>query len=82
MENLISGAGSYQVNYSVPFKGPGTSPNIQISIDGAQSGDYWVFNSKTLSGFNISFYDKTDTIVSRQFDVAVKGYGRRTLNVI
>lgn len=72
----------YVLTYSVPFAGPDSSPNIQVSIDGASSGDYWTISSKTLGGFTIKFYDKTDTQVARNFDVAVKGYGRKYTSVI
>lgn len=77
-ENQTSHASEATViTYNQVFKGPGTSPNVQISIDNAQSGDYWTFDYKTLEGFAIRFYDNTDTQVVRQFDVVAKGYGRR-----
>lgn len=77
-ENETSSAGEAMViTYDPVFKGPGTTPNVQISIDNAQSGDYWTFDYKTLEGFAIRFYDNTDTQVVRQFDVVAKGYGRR-----
>lgn len=82
-ENLTSTAsGGYVVSYSTPFYGPGTSPNVQISIDGASSGDYWAFDYKNLTGFSIRFYNSSNVQVARQFDVAVKGYGRKNLSVI
>lgn len=77
-ENQISSASDVTaIVYDPVFKGPGTSPNIQISIDDGESGDYWTFDYKTLEGFGIRFYDSSNTQVVRQFDVAVKGYGRR-----
>ncbi len=77
-ENLLSTASDdYIVTYDQVFKGPGTSPNVQISIDDAETGDYWTFGYKTLAGFSIRFFDNTDTQVIRQFDVVAKGYGRR-----
>jgi len=82
-ENLMSSAGSgYVVNYITEYYGPGTSPNVQISIDGASTGDYWAFDYKNLTGFSIRFYDKNAVQVARQFDVSVKGYGRKNLSVI
>lgn len=70
------------VVYSPGFKGPGTTPNIQVSIDGASSGDYWTFTSKTLDGFTILVKDKTDVAVARSIDVAIKGYGKKATAVI
>ncbi len=81
--NLVSDEfGPISVPYNPSFKGPGTSPNIQISQDNAQSGDYYVLSNKSLNGFDIIFYDVNNNPVVRQFDVAVKGYGRKALAVI
>lgn len=82
-ENLVSDVSlGYTVNYSPSFKGPSPSPNVQISIDGASAGDYWTFDYKTVDGFLIRFFDKNNVAVARQFDVAVKGYGRKTTSSI
>jgi len=70
------------LTYENVFNGPGTSPNVQVSIDNAQTGDYWSFDYKTLAGLSIRFFDKTDTQVVRQFDIAAKGYGRRHTTTI
>jgi len=72
----------YILAYAPAFAGPGSSPNVQVTIDDAESGDYWAFDYKTLDGFQIKFYDKTDTQVARSFDVSVKGYGRKATAVI
>lgn len=77
-ENLVSHASEvYEVAYDPVFKGPGTSPNIQISIDDAETGDYVVYEYKRLDGFGIRIYDRNNNQVSRQFDVVAKGFGRR-----
>lgn len=81
--NLISSnTGVTSILYEPAFKGPGTSPNIQVTQDDAQSGDYYTISNKSLNGFDIIFYDVNNNPVVRQFDVAVKGYGRRALAVI
>jgi len=78
--NLVSSAtNGYTLTYDKPFKGPGSSPNIQITVEDFQTGDYWTYDYKTLDGFKISFYDKNNTKVSRIFDVQVKGYGRKNI---
>lgn len=77
-ENLTSDAvTATQVTYSQRFYGPDDSPNVQISIDGAQSGDYWTFANKNLEGFQIRFFNSSNVQVVRQFDVLAKGYGKR-----
>ena len=77
-ENLTSHASlATEISYAQRFRGPGTTPNVQVSIDNAETGDYWEFEEKTLAGLKIRFFDKTDTQVVRQFDLVAKGYGRR-----
>ncbi len=80
--NLAVGTGGLQVNYTNEFKGPSPSPNIQVSIDSASSGDYWTFDSRDLTGFYIRLWDKNDIAVSRNIDVSVKGYGTKSTVVI
>lgn len=80
--NLIATGAGLDVVYSPAFKGPGSSPNIQITQDAASQGDYYVLENKTLAGFKITFYDKNNIAVTRQFDAAIKGYGRKALAVI
>jgi hypothetical protein len=81
--NLMSSATeTTKIIYTPPFKGPGTTPNIQITQDNSQSGDYFVISNKSLNGFEIIFYDVNDNQVERQFDASVRGFGRKALKVI
>lgn len=80
--NLVSNIGWTTVTYKYPYKGPGTTPSIQITQDAAQAGDRFEFRNKSLSSFEIIFYDIADNPVSRQFDVAAAGYGRKTNTVL
>jgi hypothetical protein len=72
----------YILSYAPAFAGPLPSPNVQITIDDAESGDYISYDYKTIEGFQIRFFDKNNTQVARQFDVQVKGYGRKAVSVI
>lgn len=80
--NIETVGGVAEVVYSPAFKGPGTSPAIQITLENGQSGDYHAYNEKTLTGFTIAFYDKNGLSVDRTFDAQVKGYGRRSTDSI
>ena len=83
LNNVVSEAiGTTNIAYTPPFKGPETTPNVQITQDSAQNGDYFVLANKSLSSFDITFYDGSDVQVSRQFDVTAKGYGRKANQVI
>ena len=76
-DNIVAPIAGYSVVYDPNFAGPGTTPNIQVTQDAAQQGDYYVLSNKTLAGFTINFYDKNNVAVSRQFDTAIRGYGRK-----
>lgn len=80
--DLISTVDGLEVVYSPAFAGPNNSPNIQITQDNVQEGDRYVIENKTLNGFKITFYDIDGVAVVRQFDMAVKGYGRKAVAVI
>lgn len=81
--NLTTSASvGLEVEYEPAFKGPSPSPNVQVSIDDAETGDYWAFDYKTLEGLSIRVFDKNDIQVVRQIDIAVKGYGHKHTNVI
>jgi hypothetical protein len=81
-ENLAVPDTGLAVTYSPAFKGPTPSPSVQVSLQDGQSGDYWVFTAKTVTGFTIEFYDNSDTQVARSADFQIKGYGRKNANII
>lgn len=76
-QDIVSNVGVTEVVFSTPFAGPGTNPSVQVTQDNMQQGDYFVYNEKTLSKVSLTFYDKDNNEVSRQFDLHVKGYGRK-----
>jgi sulfur carrier protein ThiS len=82
LQGLTAPASPLAVNYPEAFYGPGSSPNVQITINNGQSGDYYQFSSRTLTGFTIAFFDSLNNAVSRQFDASVVGYGRQANNII
>lgn len=81
-DNLTATTLGYNLIYTPAFKGPGTSPAIQITQDDASQGDYYKITNKSLDGFTIKFYDINDTLVTRTFDADAKGYGRKHTTVI
>ena len=57
-------------------------PLVQISIDDAQTGDYWKITQDDETGFFITFYDSQDNIVARKFDYLAKGYGYQSTLIV
>lgn len=81
-ENMLVPDTGLAVMYTPAFKGPGSSPNIQVSLQDGLAGDHWVFTSRTLDGFSIQFLDENDNPVERTADFSIKGYGRKNTSVI
>ena len=82
LNNLTSSVMGSHVTFDPEFYGPSPAPNIQITVDDAQSGDYYLITGKALDGFDITFYDSTNTPVVRQYDVGVTGYGYKATEII
>jgi hypothetical protein len=78
-ENIVSGIGVKSITYTPSFR---VKPSLQVTMDNAQTGDYYTISSSDRLGFNIQFFDSSDTGISRQFDWAAKGYGAESTEVI
>src|SRR5210317_1105178 len=70
--DITSGAGTYTVTFTNPFK----SVNYAVGITGENmaTGDYFTVANKTINGFDVSFFNSSDTAVSRTFDYIAKGF--------
>jgi len=70
--DITSGAGTYTVTFTNPYK----SVNYAVGITGENmaTGDYFTVANKTINGFDVSFFNSSDTAVSRTFDYIAKGY--------
>ncbi len=70
--DIVSGAGSKAITFNPNFKG---LQGVGISAQNLASGDYYVITSKSVSGFTITFYNSSNSAVSRTFDYVAKGFG-------
>ncbi len=70
--DIVSGAGSKTITFNPNFKG---LQGVGISAQNLASGDYYVITSKSVSGFTITFYNSSNSAVSRTFDYVAKGFG-------
>lgn len=68
---IVSGAGTKMITFSVPFK---SVKAIAVTAENMASGDYYVIENRTNSGFDITFRNASGTAVSRTFDWIAKGY--------
>lgn len=68
-----TGTPGLSVSYTPkPFR---ALPALAISAEGLTTGDYYVITNKTVSGFDITFYDGSNVQKAITFDYVAKGYG-------
>jgi hypothetical protein len=70
--DISSGAGTKTVSFTNPFK----TVNYAVGItgQGMATGDYFLVESKTITGFNVTFKNSSNTVISRTFDFIAKGF--------
>jgi len=70
--DISSGAGTKTVTFTNPFK----SDNYAVGItgQGMATGDYFLVESKTINGFNVTFKNSSNTAISKTFDFIAKGF--------
>ena len=70
--DIVSGAGTKTVSFTNPYK----SVNYAVGITGEDmsTGDFFIVESKTINGFNVTFKNSGGTAVSKTFDFIAKGF--------
>ena len=70
--DISSGAGTKTVTFTNPFK----TVNFAVGItgQGMATGDFFLVESKTINGFNVTFKNSGGSAVSRTFDFIAKGF--------
>ncbi len=70
--DIVSGATTKTVAFTNPFK----TDNYALGItgQGMASGDFFLVESKTINGFNVTFKNSSGSAVSRTFDYLAKGF--------
>jgi len=70
--DITSGATTYTVTFTNPFK----TANYAVGVtgQGMATGDYFLLENKTINGFDVTFKDSSNSVISRTFDYLAKGY--------
>ena len=70
--DIVSGATTKTVAFTNPFK----TDNYALGItgQGMATGDFFLVESKTINGFNVTFKNSSGSAVSRTFDYLAKGF--------
>ena len=72
--NISAPAGGVRVSYATPFLAPAV---IGITQHNASTGDYWRISNSDEHGFDIRFYNSSQTARSADFDFLATSYGEQ-----
>jgi hypothetical protein len=70
--DIVSGAGTKTVTFTNPFKT--NTYAVGITGENMETGDFFIVENKTITGFNVTFKNSSNTAVSRTFDMIAKGF--------
>ena len=70
--DIVSGTSTKSITFTNPFK----SVNYAVGVTGQtmSQGDYFTVSNKTINGFDVAFFNSSDTGVSKTFDFIAKGF--------
>ncbi len=70
--NISSGAGTKTVAFDQSFK----TTNYALGVTGEDmsTGDFFIVQNKTITGFDITFKNSSNTAISKTFDFIAKGF--------
>ncbi len=70
--DVVSGTGTKSITFTNPFK----SANYAVGVtgQGMATGDYFTVSNKTINGFDVAFFNSSNTGVSKTFDFIAKGF--------
>jgi len=63
--------GTEVVVYAIPYK---VIPTVGITLQDADTGDYWTISSSTTSGFTVTFYNSSNIAAQKTFNWISTGY--------
>ena len=70
--DIVSGTGTKSVTFPSPFKTTGYA--VGVTGQGMATGDYFTVSNKTITGFDVAFFNSSNTGISKTFDYIAKGF--------
>jgi len=70
--DIVSGAATKTVSFTNPYKTVNYA--VGITAEDMATGDFFIVESKTITGFNVTFKNSGGTSVSKTFDYIAKGF--------
>jgi hypothetical protein len=71
-EDISSGASAYNVTFTNAFY---DIPTIIVTGQNMATGDFFTITNKAKTGFTVTFFNSSSTIISKTFDFQAIGYG-------
>ena len=70
--DVVSGSATKTVSFTNAFK----TANYAVGItgQGMATGDFFLVENKTINGFDVTFKNSSNTVISRTFDFIAKGF--------
>jgi len=70
--DIVSGTGTKSITFTNPFK----TSNYAVGVtgQGMATGDYFTVSNKSINGFDVAFFNSSNTGVSKTFDFIAKGF--------
>ena len=70
--DIVSGTSTKSITFTNPFK----SGNYAVGVTGQSmaTGDYFTVANKTITGFDVAFFNSSNSGVSKTFDFIAKGF--------
>jgi len=69
--NTGTNNGTSIITYSTPFK---ATPTVGVTLQNADTGDYWTISSSSSTGFTITFFNSSNTATQKTFNWVSTGY--------
>ena len=70
--DIVSGTGTKSISFTNPFKTNGYA--VGVTGQGMATGDYFTVTNKSVSGFDVAFFNSSNTGISKTFDFIAKGF--------
>ena len=70
--DIVSGTGTKSITFDNPFKTGNYA--VGITAQGMATGDYFTVSNKAITGFDVAFFNSSNTGVSKTFDFIAKGF--------
>jgi len=70
--DIVSGTSTKSITFTNPFKSVNYA--VGVTAQTMSQGDYFTVSNKTINGFDVSFFNSSDTGVSKTFDFICKGF--------